>query len=286
MDTVLLTVTILSLAMAVAMAFIVAKLMRDERARSEARVSALTAMAAQPAADGPIAPPVAAAPAPPRVVATNSLSSAEAPGRRRIADAPPAPKATRLEDFDLRPETDTVAGVSHLFEEAAAPSPWGRRFVVIGALVAIMLTIGVAIWMKSGPASPTPASTVAAAPQQPAAAQQPAVPAGAPLELVSLHHRQEAQRLVITGLVQNPRTSGAISHVVATAFLFGPDGGFLTSSRAPLDFTTLAPGDESAFLVSVPVTQPVARYRIGFRTEDGRVIEHVDKRAPDALAQK
>jgi hypothetical protein len=74
--------------------------------------------------------------------------------------------------------------------------------------------------------------------------------------------------------------------VVATAFLFGPDGAFLTSSRAPLDFTTLAPGDESAFLVSIPVTQPVARYRISFRTQDGRVIEHVDKRAPDSLAQK
>jgi hypothetical protein len=280
MDTVLLTVTILSLAMAVAMAFIVAKLMRDDRARSEARVNALTAMAAQPAADVSIAPPLAAASSP-RLVATSSLSSAEAlSGRTRIADAPQAPKGTRLEDLDLRPEPETVAGVSHLFEEAAAPSPWGRRFVVIGALVGIMVTIGIAIWMESGAATSTPPSTVAAAPQQ------PAVPAGAPLELVSLHHRQEAQRLVITGLVQNPRTSGAISHVVATAFLFGPDGGFLTSSRAPLDFTTLAPGDESAFLVSVPVTQPVARYRIGFRTEDGRVIEHVDKRAPDALAQK
>jgi hypothetical protein len=281
MDTVLLTVTILSLAMAVAMAFIVAKLMRDERARSEARVNALTAMAAQPAADVPIAAPLAAAALSARLVATNSLSAAEAlDGRSRIADARQAPKGTRLEDLDLRPEPETVAGVSHLFEEAAAPSPWGRRFVVIGALVAIMATMGIAIWMKSGAATSTPPSTIAAAPQQ------PAVPAGAPLELVSLHHRQEAQRLVITGLVQNPRTSGAISHVVATAFLFGPDGGFLTSSRAPLDFTTLAPGDESAFLVSVPVTQPVARYRIGFRTEDGRVIEHVDKRAPDALAQK
>ena len=224
---------------------------------------------------------MAAAASSPRFVAANSLSSAEPlEGRRRIADAPQAPKGTRLEDLDLRPEPETVAGVSHLFEEAAAPSPWGRRFVVIGALAAIMVTIGIATWMKSGAATSTPPATVAAAPQQ------PAVLAKTPLELVSLHHRQEGQRLVITGLVQNPRTSEAISHVVATAFLFGPDGGFLTSSRAPLDFTTLAPGDESAFLVSVPVTQPVARYRIGFRTEDGHVIEHVDKRAPDALAQK
>jgi hypothetical protein len=280
MDTVLLTVTVLSLAMAVAMAFVVAKLMRDERARSEARVSALTAMAAQPAADLPIAPPLAAAASSRPVVTPDFPRPFEAvEGRRRIVEVPEARRGTRIEDLDLRPETETVAGVSHLFEEAAAPSPWGRRFAVIGALAAILVAaIGIALSMKSGAA--TPPSTVAAAPQP------PAVLATAPLELVSLHHRQEAQRLVITGLVQNPRTSGAISHVVATAFLFGPDGGFLTSSRAPLDFTTLAPGDESAFLVSVPVTQPVARYRIGFRTEDGRVIEHVDKRGPDALAQK
>jgi hypothetical protein len=279
MDTVLLTVTILSLAMAVAMAFIVARLMRDERARSEARVNALSAMAAcpaeapegrrgtQPAADAPIVTAVAAASAP------------EGPSRTDPAEAPQGRRRISLDDLDLRPETKTVAGVSHLFEEAAAPSPWGRRFAVIGALAAIVIAIAVALSSITSDVTVAP-STAAASPQQ------PAVLDGAPLELVALRHTQEAQRLVITGLVQNPRTSAPISHVVATAFLFGPDGGFLTSSRAPLDFTTLAPGDESAFVVSVPVTGPVARYRIGFRTEDGRVIEHVDKRAPDALAQK
>jgi hypothetical protein len=133
-----------------------------------------------------------------------------------------------------------------------------------------------------------PGGSGAAAPAAAAAsaAQPPAVLDSAPLELVALHHTQQSERLVITGLVQNPRRGSAISHVVATAFLFGPDGAFLTSNRAPLDFTTLSPGDESAFVINVPVTGPVARYRIGFRTEDGRVIEHVDKRAPDALAQK
>jgi hypothetical protein len=42
--------------------------------------------------------------------------------------------------------------------------------------------------------------------------------------------------------------------------------------------TALAPGDESPFVVAVPVTEAVARYRIGFRGEDGRVIAHIDKR--------
>lgn len=103
---------------------------------------------------------------------------------------------------------------------------------------------------------------------------------------MSLRYAQESDRLVITGLVQNPRGATPISHVVATAFVFGPDGTFLSSGRAPLDFVTLTPGEQSPFVVNVPVTGQVTRYRIGFRTEDGRVLPHVDKRAPDSLAQK
>jgi hypothetical protein len=74
--------------------------------------------------------------------------------------------------------------------------------------------------------------------------------------------------------------------VAATVFVFGPDGSFLSSNQAPLDFTTLTPGGESQFVVSVPVTGQVSRYRVGFRTEGGQVLPHVDKRGPDALAQK
>jgi hypothetical protein len=255
MDTVLLATTILSLALAVAMVFIVTKLVREERARSEARVTALAAMAAQPAADAPIVAPAV-----------------------HVASRPAHPeRAARVDDLELRSATETVAGVSHLFEEAVGPSPWGRRSAVIGTLAAIVIAIAFGLASTHSNGIATPSQTVAAAPQ-------PAVADGAPLELVSLRHTQDAQRLVITGLVQNPRSGAQIAHVVATAFLFGPDGAFLTSSRAPLDFTTLSPGDESPFVVSVPVTGQVARYRIGFRTEDGRVIAHVDKRTPDALA--
>jgi hypothetical protein len=269
MDTVLLAVTILSLAMAVAMGFIVAKLVREERARSEARVAALTAMAAEPAADVPIASPAA------RVALARRVSVPEPPRR---AEAAEAGRRSGLDDLDLRPHTETVVGVSHLFQEAEAPSAWGRRFAVIGALAAVVIAATVVLASIHSTAT---GSAATAAPTQ-----QTTVLDSAPLELVSLHHTQEAQRLVITGLVQNPRTGTPIAHIVATAFLFGPEGAFLTSSRAPLDFTRLSPGDESGFVINVPVTAPVARYRIGFRTEDGRIIEHVDKRAPDALAQK
>jgi hypothetical protein len=107
-----------------------------------------------------------------------------------------------------------------------------------------------------------------------------------PLELVALRHKREAESLTISGLVQNPKSGVPQSRLVATAFVFGPDGAFLTSSRAPIDIRTLAPGDESPFVVTVPVNGDVSRYRIGFRTEDGAVVAHVDKRTPDTLASK
>lgn len=255
-------VTALSLAMAAGMALVVAKLVRAERARSEARVAALGAMSADPVIDSPVARrPIVVAPA---------VSPLQRPEQ-----------AVRFDDLDIRPSETAVSGVSDLFAETNQPSPWGQRFAVIGSLAVVVLVIGFAA--LSGTARP-PAS---AAPGSAVAQQAPPLDT-APLELLSLQYARDenAQRLVISGLVQNPRSGAPLSRVVATAFLFGPDGTFLTSSRAPLDFTTLAPGVESAFVVSVPVTGQVARYRVGFRTEDGRVIAHVDKRGPDALAQK
>jgi hypothetical protein len=122
-------------------------------------------------------------------------------------------------------------------------------------------------------AAPTPTTTPARA------------TAETPLELLSLHHTQQSESLTVTGLVQNPRGGTPMSKVFATAFVFAADGTFLASGRAPLDFTTLAPGDESPFVVTVPVKGEVARYRIGFRGEDGRVIAHVDRRTGGTLAR-
>jgi hypothetical protein len=60
----------------------------------------------------------------------------------------------------------------------------------------------------------------------------------------------------------------------------------MTNMRTPLDYTALAPGEESPFVIRVPLTGTVERYRIGFRTDDGRVLSHVDRRSPDTVAQR
>lgn len=263
MDTILIAVTALALAMAAGMAMVVATLLRQERARSEARVAALGEMAA----DEVIDPPQARHPD--ATMPRRSAVAAPVSSPARTASAPTASAPTAIDDLEIRP---AVSGVSDLFAETDRSSPWGPRVAVIGCLAAIVFAIGFAV--VSGTSRPD------ASPAQTTTRQT------SPLELLSLHHEQEAQRLAITGLVKNPRTGALLSHVVATAFLFGPDGAFLSSSRAPLDLATLAPGEESRFVVTVPVSGQVSRYRVGFRTEDGRVIAHVDKRSPDALAQK
>jgi hypothetical protein len=256
MDLILIAVTALALAMTAGMAIVVATLLRDERARSEARVAALSAMATEHGE-----PPISSFAA--RTVANRGAIAAPVPRSIRNAS---------IEDFEIRP---VAVRDSALFAPAAQPSPWGARLGVIGTLIVVLVALGGAIMLRSTHGRDLSAAAIAAPAAEPA-----------PLELLSLSHAQEADHIVITGLVQNPRSAGSRSHVVATAFVFGPDGAFLSSSRAPLDFTTLTPGEESRFVVSVPVTAAVSRYRIGFRTEDGQVLPHVDKRAPDALAQK
>ncbi len=291
MEPILIVVTAFALAMAAGMAVVVVTMLRHERARSDARIEALSALAAEtvPAAERARAsthfapeqvaqwreavhssressPPVESTHRPPRIVGAEPIAIGET-----TSSTP-----DDLGDFDIRP---SVAGVADLFAEPERPSPWANRLVAIGCLAAIVVAIGLALTTfgsRKVPGAETTSTTTAAKAKADAA----------PLELLALRHTQEPDRIVITGLVQNPRTAAPIAHVAATVFVFGPDGAFLSSNQAPLDYTTLTPGGESQFVVSVPVSGHVSRYRVGFRTEDGQVLPHVDKRGPDALAQK
>ena len=209
-------------------------------------------------------------------------------GRRESdEDAPvPAPRAIRrpapvgdVGDLPLRVSSSpaAVTGVAELFAQPERSSPWGRRFAVIGGL-AVGVTLVWALTLRS------PMDTPERVPQPSPAASTEATPATGPLELLSLRYAQDEHGLTVSGVVRNPRGGATIRHAVASAFVFGADGGFLSSGRAPLDYTTLEPGRESPFVVAVPVTGAVARYRVGFRDEEGGVLAHVDKRGPDTVA--
>ncbi len=105
---------------------------------------------------------------------------------------------------------------------------------------------------------------------------------GQSLELMSMRHERAGEDLTVTGLVRNPGApvSGAIMAVVLA---FDRDGSFVASGRAPLEFATIAAGDESPFRVTVPGVKDVGRYRVSFRTDAG-VVRHVDRRSTTAGA--
>jgi hypothetical protein len=250
----------LSLTTAFGLAIVLTRLLREDRERSEARVAALELMAQATVptpAEGAETSPSRLENSKPSLVSGTLVASAE-PRR----------------DLDLRPNPAGGPAAAGLFAERSSTSPWKARFAVIATLTlaAVLLTVIVGGRRSSRSAS----STAAAAPVREAV----------PLELVSLRHSSEAQGLTISGVVRNPKNGGRVLHLVATAFVFGADGGFLTSGRAPVERTNLGPGEESPFVVPVPVNGQASRYRVGFRTEDGHVLTHIDKRTVETFASK
>jgi hypothetical protein len=228
--------------MAAALSGIVWRMLRNERQRSEARVTVLSALAERPSK------------------ATGTLE-------RRPA----------VIDLPIRQLPVTTA--APLFAEPAASSPWAQRLAVMAALGLILASaILFALTASNRKAIARSAPSVNAPAAGGRAAGFSDAQAAAGLELLSLRDSREPGALMITGLVRNPRTGVALSRVTVTAYAFDDKGAFLASGRALIDVTSLAPGDESPFVVSVPVTESVARYRIGFRSDDGRVISHIDKR--------
>jgi len=229
-------VTAISLAMVVGMAGVLARMLREERRRSDARVALLT-----------------------------ELASERGGLHHPRADA----MASAVADLALRPAAPAVEAAA-LFLDHERPSPWPRRLAVVGAMVVIgsIVTFG---WSALTRDVSSPAAASASA---------------QPLELLSLSHAQEAGSITISGRVQNPRGGQPLVLVDATVLVFGSDGTLQATGRAPLDIVTLAPGEESRFVVRVPVTGPPARYRVAFRGENDRALGHIDRRDPDAIARK
>lgn len=274
MDTILLIVTGLSLAMAGVMAALLVRMLREERRRSDARVALLQRLASEPAAARPQhGPPVTTVrrDSPPArggsdVTAVNPTDRRTLAPSRRLPERPPV----TVDDLALHAGAPAVS-TQDIFQPHDLPSAWPQRLALLAGIAAVLVAV-IFGWTVTRPA---------------VVVNPPAAQAGdQPLELLSLQHAQRNGTLVITGVVQNPRSARAVGRVQATVLLFGPDGGLVGSGRAPVDFTTLAPGDESPFVVRVPVSRHVSRYRVGFRGENDRVLGHVDRRDPGGVARK
>ncbi len=146
---------------------------------------------------------------------------------------------------------------------AETPRETGSRqkSLAFAAVILFAVLSGGLVWMMSGPRGSSAA----------------AVGPNSPLELVSLSHQRQNDKLAVSGLVRNPVAGEPIENLSAVVFLFDRMGTFVTSSRANVDFLKLGAGDESPFVVSLDAPATVARYRVSFRTDDG-IVPHVDRR--------
>ena len=102
--------------------------------------------------------------------------------------------------------------------------------------------------------------------------------APSPLELMSMRYERQGTTLTVSGLIKNPAAGTAMNGISAVVFVFDHSGAFVTIGRAPIEYSALAPGDESPFVVNVPNVSDVARYRVTFRNDTG-VVRHLDRRS-------
>ena len=259
MDTLLLIITLISVATAV-IAFVSARrLRRIDRERSEARVAALANAA--DAYDGGEAGW--------RVVGGEmQWSPAGDTGMRDLGLGISAARASREE----RVEERVPAGASseRFFGTVQRDEASGRRLPLLAAAALIVMLGGALIFLNTS-ATNDHAATVAQ------------VNHTEPLELVALGHAREVSVLTIKGTVRNPSGGAKVEGLTAVISLLDRAGALVSTKDVPLDYRALGPGEEAPFTVSIPDPGSIARYRVSFRAGTD-VVPHVDRRIDTKLA--
>lgn len=157
---------------------------------------------------------------------------------------------------------------SHLDSDTAGDADAARPLLAAaGVATAVFVTAAAIAWVGARAFDPPTAPAVAAAPS-------------APLELLALTSTRRGADITVAGLVRNPAAGSRLDGVSAVVLFFDARGAFLTSARARLDVTALAPGGDCPFLVRAAAPDEVSRYRVSFRADSGNLVEHVDRRSP------
>ena len=303
MDIILLGITIVSLGVALVTSVAAWRVTRDEKKRSAARVAALSVAAG-------IGDESSRHESPPHQASLRELSPRESSpldsfAAEAVTSAPqpatrapwaPAPfnnstdfaaKSASVAPVDIplnqtRPEAPVPAGPSVRVEaplshasgflgahETPRDSGSRQKLLAFAAIALFAVLSGSLVWMMSAPRGSSAA----------------AVGPNSPLELLSLSHQRQNDKLAVSGLVRNPVAGEPIQNLSAVVFLFDRMGTFVTSSRANVDFLKLGAGDESPFVVAINAPATVTRYRVSFRTDDG-VVPHVDRRGETVGSQE
>lgn len=245
MDTLLLGITVVSLMVALVMSVTAWRLVREERQRAAARLAALSA-----AVDDPTLINLP--------IVDRKIEPVRAPWKPAAVEAePPAPAPAKSS------HASGFLGAAPQERDSGSR----QKTLAIAAVILFAVLAGGTAWVMSAPEG---TSAVAVGPNS-------------PLELVSLSHSRQADKLAVSGLVRNPAAGKPVERLSAVVFLFDRMGTFVTSARAHVDFLRLAAGDESPFVVAIAAPPTVARYRVSFRTDDG-VVPHIDRRGESQAA--
>jgi hypothetical protein len=251
-------ISLVSLATTGALLIYVARLLRDERERTQARVAVLSAAIWREDAW----------PATAQVADYASAADSDLPLSHDPHKGETLATTEPLEDAQSTPVFPSNAPPL-LFADALSDGRSGspRRWIApaVGVLVVtVLVAAGTLTTMNSHDRS-APANVTDARLHD------------APLQLLSLRHQRDGQSLTVSGLVKNPTGAPAQEHTDVVVFTFDRAGAFITSVRAALADPSLAGGSESPFSATVPNGANVSRYRISFRTGN-RMLPHVDRR--------
>lgn len=197
-------------------------------------------------------------------------------------------RAAMLRQLALEPDEEEVDEAPR-WQDAAMPPPVfatvsrtpapSRRWVAVVVATLFMALGAGTVYGLYGPVVAGVASLASAAGETPAAPERSTRRVDAqPLELLSLSHRTDNGDFVVAGLIQNPSDGQPAPSVMAVVYVFDAKGDYFASGKAALEFGALAPGAESPFVVRLPKTAGVSRFRVGFRAVDGSVVAHVDRR--------
>jgi len=269
METILLIITVVSVAAAIVATTASMRANRRERERSDARSAALAAAAEMHGvADGGWQQVAGewqwvAEPASLGIRDRGFGIGNERTSRERVTPfADPIPS----------PESPVPGSNERLFGTVEREEPAGNRLPLVAAAALIVLLGGSLAFLNTSVSSDEPA---------PAAVEK--VSHNQPLELVSLGHAREARVLTINGTVRNPASGAKLEGLTAVVSLLDRDGALVSTKDVPLDYRALGPGEEAPFKVSVPDPGSIARYRVSFRAGTA-VVPHVDRRLDTKLA--
>ncbi len=203
-------------------------------------------------------------------VAALAAAAGIAPVPSRLHEFTPgrneAPAPTRAGSPDL--EDAPVAAGGLFGQPAAASGSSGRQQWLMGAagvFAAVIITVAGIVVLGS-----RTAATVSS-------------PAGIPLELVALNHSHAEGGLAVAGLVRNPAAGAPVAQLDAEVRVFDAAGILIATRSASIDASSLDPGHEAPFAVSLGELATAARYRVSFYAA-GTMRPHVDLRTNQPAA--